>query len=273
MSTSLPCPARIPAHLGSLRGLACALLVAALSFSFGGCNSNDEYAVVVSWAVNGFAPTQAECDFHGIKSVRLTIPDGARKRTIEGECARSLVLASDGFQYGGFVSTEFFEYGAVYSYQLDMIGTNGEVLIPNSGTFVADWGQVVPVELPTLDFFAPVAVGGEIATVTGSFSVGADEDLAQACAAAGMNRVELWVYSVLDFEYAYPARALYAPCDSGVLDSGTPLLNPGEYYVTYVALDYESEQRFTVIEESDLISVYVDEPGNVPLTPWSFAAP
>jgi hypothetical protein len=116
-------------------------------------------------------------------------------------------------------------------------------------------------------------VGGEIATVTGSFTVGISTDLAQACAAAGINRVELWVYSVLDFDYQYYDRALFASCESGVLDSGTPLLNPGDYFVTYVALNYESELRFTVIEESDLISVQVLEPGNVQLDPFQFAGP
>lgn len=247
------------------------VLFAALSLNLVGCNDSQDYAVTVSWAVNGLAPTQAECDFHGIKSVRLTIPDGARNRTIEGDCARSLFL-TDGYQYGGFVSTKFFEYGSVYTYNLDMIGTNGEIITQASGTFIAHYSDETPVELPTLDYFAPLALGGEIATVTGSYAIAGNADLAQACATAGINRVELWVYSVLDFNYEYPVRALYAPCEAGTLDSGTPLLNPGDYYVSYVALNYVSEDSFTVVDESDLLSVYVEQPGSVQLDPWTFLA-
>ncbi|MFT3927996.1 MAG: hypothetical protein QM778_36045 [Myxococcales bacterium] len=236
-----------------------------------GCSSTDDYAVVVSWAVNGFAPSADDCDFYGIQSVRLTVQDGARKRTIEGDCGRTLTL-SDGYPYGGYVSTEWFVYGSVYSYQLDMIGTHGESLINAEGTFVADYGDVTPVELPTLDFFAPRAPGGEIATVTGSFSVGTGE-LAQDCAAAGINRVELWVYSVLDFDFEYPDRALFTTCDTGALDSGTPLLNAGDYQVTYVALNYTSETNYTVVQESDPIPVLVEQAGAVQLPAVSFTAP
>jgi hypothetical protein len=253
-----------------------ALLLTALGTSagLGGCGSgSNDYAVVVSYVVNGLAPTPEECAAQGIKSVRLTVESGSRRRSVENACGETSIFLSDGYEYGGFLTTDWFEYGALYRYNLDMLGVNGDVLIPGSGTFTAYYDDITPVELPTLDFFAPRTPGGEIATVTGSFTVGSGPDLTQACAAAGINRVELWVYSVLDELGEYYDRALYAPCDTGVLDSGTPLLNPGDYWVSYVAMNYVSETNYTVIEESDPISVQVLEPGTVALEPHAFAGP
>jgi len=252
------------------------LLASALCASMGlaGCGSgHDDYAVIVSYVVNGLAPTADECAIQGIKSVRLTIDSGSRTRTIESACGESTIFLDDGYEYGGFRTTPWFEYGVLYRYELEMLGANGEVLIPGSGTFVADYLDVTPVTLPTLDFFAPRTPGGEIATVTGSFSVGTNPDLAQACADAGINRVELWVYSVFDEQGEYYDRALYTSCDAGTLNSGTPLLNPGDYWISYVALNYTSETQFVVVEESEAVSVQVLQPGNVDLAPYQFAGP
>jgi hypothetical protein len=250
------------------------LLGACSGLTLVGCGSGeDDYAVVVSYVVNGLAPTPEECAFQGIKSVRLTVESGATRRSVESACGESAVFLDDGFEYGGFLTTEWFEFGALYRYQLDMIGVNGEVLIPGSGTFSADYVNFTPVQLPTLDFFAPRAPGGEIATVTGSFTVGSGGDLAQTCAAAGINRVELWVYSVLDGQGEYYDRALYAPCEEGTLDSGTPLLNPGDYFVSYVGLNYVSETNYTVVEESEPVPVTVLQAGNVALDPYAFGGP
>ena len=238
-----------------------------------GCSSNNDYAVAISYAVNALPPTADECAFYGIASVRLTIPDGAQKRTLESPCGSRTIFLSDQYEYGGFISTEYFDYGTVYRYELDLIGTHGEQLIQGKGTFRADYGNEVPVELPTLDYFAPRVEGGEIATVTGSFSVGNGGDLAQACAALGINRVEVWVYSALDTYDEFPDRALFASCDAGTLDSGTPLLNAGDYWISYVALNYESEANYTVVDQIDPISVQVFEPGSVQLPPAQFAGP
>jgi hypothetical protein len=250
----------------------CALLLTLAGLGVTGCSNTSDYAVVISWAVNGFAPTQEVCDFHGIKSVRLTIPDGAEKRTVEGRCADTLTL-SDGYDYGGFVTTEWFEFGAVYSYQLQMIATNGDIIIADSGTFRAEYNDYTPVELATLNFFAPRQPGGEIASVTGSYSFAGTPDLAQACNDKRVNRVELWVYSVLDFDYQFPDRALFNECPVGTLDSGPPLLNPGDYLISYVALDYTSEASFQVVQELDPIPVVVDQAGTVELPHAEFSIP
>jgi hypothetical protein len=256
------------------RYLASLLAFASSSLALAGCGSGtDDYAVVVSYVVNGLAPTQEECAFQGIKSVRLTVESGATRKSVESACGESTVFLDDGYEYGGFVTTEWFEFGALYRYQLDMIGVDGQVLIPGSGTFAADYYDVTPAQLPTLDFFAPRTPGGEIATVTGSFTVGAGGDLAQSCAVAGINRVELWVYSVLDGTGEYYDRALYAPCETGTLDSGTPLLNPGDYFISYVGLNYVSETNYTVVEESEAVPVTVLQAGNVALDPYVFGGP
>ncbi len=275
MSSFLASPGPAACRLFSLaraRSLLVPMLCASLGLTACGAGDND-YAVIVSYVVNGLAPTSEECALQGIKLVRLSIDSGTRTRTLESECGESSIFLDDGYEYGGFRTNQWFEYGVLYRYELEMIGVNGEVLIPGSGTFVADYGNVTPVILPTLDFFAPRTPGGEIATVTGAFSVGETPDLAQACADAGINRVELWVYSVFDEAGEYYDRVLYTPCDAGTLDSGTPLLNRGDYWISYVALNYTSEAQFVVVEESEAIPVQVLEPGNVALPPHQFTGP
>ncbi len=243
------------------RWLSCLAVVAwvGCGTALSGCG-DDLYPVVVSWAVNGLAPTAEVCERYDIDRVVLTVHDGARDRTMEADCASSLFL-SDGYEYGGFVTTDSFEYDVTYVVQIDMLASDGTAIISHKTSFNTGSYDVTPVELNTLDFLSPF---GNIAAVTGAFSVGSG-DQAQACADAGINRVELWVYSVLDFDLEAPAAVLYADCESGVLDSGPPLLDFGDYQVTYVALDYQSEEELTVIEESEPIPVYVDAEGVVDL--------
>lgn len=236
-----------------------------------GCG-DDLYPVTVTWVVNGLAPTAEACERYGIERIVLTVRDGAQDRTIEGDCEASVFL-SDGYEYGGFVTTDSFDYDVVYPYQVEMVGPSGSAIIQLKGTFSALRGDVTPVELPSLDLLAPLGEDGlgtdAVATITGTFSVGSGNQ-AEACENAGIERVELWVYSVLDFDFESPARVLFAPCEEGVLDSGDPLLDYGDYQVTYVALTAVSGDDFEVVEESEAISVYVDQAGVLDLPAVKF---
>jgi hypothetical protein len=255
-----PCSRSLARGLASIprslaRGLASTTACLAL-LSAVGCGE-DQYALVPSWAVNGLAPSQETCDLYGIETVRLTIKDGAQTRTIDGACARALFL-SDGFEYGGFITTKSFDYDIVYPYWVDMLDRDGKQIIGFNGSVSADYGDVTPVELPTLELFSP---RGNVATVTGSYSFDTG-DLAQACDAAGIETVELWVYSVLDYDLETPDRTLPGgACASG--QPGPAMLDIGDYQIYYVALD----ANLNVVTSSEGQSVYVDGTSTVSLEP------
>jgi hypothetical protein len=249
-------------HPGFARGQTRALGLA-LGTLLGGCADDDRYALVTSWAVNAQAPSAEVCAREGVAQVRLTLQDGARMRTIESDCTRSLELR-DGYRYGGFVTTRALAFDVTYRYRVELLRRDGSAVLDHTGSVFAHRGDVTPVELPTVEVFDPL---GDAAPVVGSFSVGAG-DPAELCAKASVNRVELWVYSALEDTTSPdtpPVHALYGDCASGELVSNGPLLALGDYQITYVALDYQSEAHYSVVDESAAIPVSVDAPRTVTL--------
>jgi hypothetical protein len=247
------------------------LLSAVVAASCAGCADDDKYALAVPWAVNAIAPSAAVCQREGIDHVRLTIVDGARMRTIDSDCSRSIEL-SDGYRYGGFVTTKSLDYGVTYPYRVELLDAHGKAIVHDEGSVEARRGDVTPVELPTVQVFDPL---GSDAIVKGSYSVGRG-DAADLCARAGVNRVEMWVYSALDDVTSpdtEPVRALYGECASEKFDSGTPLLSLGDYQITYAALDYQSDGHYSVVKESDPIPVTVAKQGTVTLPKVDLALP
>jgi hypothetical protein len=229
-----------------------------------GCGDDDDrYAVVTSWAVNALAPTHAVCEREDIVRVRLTIMDGARERTIETACTRSHELR-DGYRYGGFVTTRVFDFDVTYPFEVALLDARGKAVESQRGSIAAQRGDVTPLELPTLERFSPL---GDAAAVIGPFRVGGD-DPARRCEQAGVNRVEMWLYSAfedLTKTPPQPVRALHTDCALGRFDSRTPLLAVGDYQVVYAALDLRSTDDYRVVKRSDPISVTVERAGTLTL--------
>jgi hypothetical protein len=230
----------------NLQRLIAALLVGLL----GSCGQDDDdYDVAVSWLINGLAPDSELCDRYQVESVRLTLLDRDRNRTVESSCSDRVIL-SDSFEYGGFITNRDFEYELLYRYRVDMLDGNGDVVAGYEGSFEAFYDNVTPVELPTLELFEPI---GEDATLNGSFDVAPGPN-AESCAAAGIDAVEVWLASAADTRFEDPYVVLSAPCEAGELSSGEPLLALGDYQAKYVAVDEE----LRVIAESEEFSVLVD---------------
>jgi hypothetical protein len=229
------------------------------------CGSErDDYAVAPSWLINGMAPDEALCATYGVESVRLTIEGSQKDRTLEAACSDRIVL-SDGFEYGGFVTTESFDYDKPYRYQVDMLDAQGESIAGYSGSFQAQFGDLTPVELLPLELFWPQ---GDQASLAGSFTLDG-QNLAKDCESAGIAHVEIWVASVTDPELVDAQPVLSSACSAGKLESDGPVLAIGDYQAKYVALDAEDR----VVTESEVFSVFVDEPLEVTLPPVRLSAP
>jgi hypothetical protein len=238
------------------------LLAISLCLVVSAC-SDDEYAVAVSWLINGLPPDDTACEENGVESVRLTIVGHERDRTLEADCSSTIFL-SDGFDYGGFITTESFKYDRVYNYKVDMLDANGNVVVGYDGQFEALLGDFTPVELLTLELFDPF---GDLGAVMGSFTLG-EGDLAENCALAGIDTVELWVASATDPDFVDAEILHAADCSAGEIGGLEPVLAFGDYNIKYVALQGSRVQR-----ESESFAVLVDGPFDFTLDEWVLPSP
>jgi hypothetical protein len=240
--------------------LAAACSVAATS---AGC-SEDGYAVAASWLINGLPPDEASCTLQGVQSVRLTVSSNGREQSLEADCAERIFL-SDGFDYGGFITNESFDYDRNYTYQVDMLDARGEVIAGYNGSFRAEYGDFTPVELPPLELFQPI---GDVAALVGSFAVGAGP-LSETCALAGIDAVELWMASATDLDFVDPVIVHAADCEAGEVGSDEAALAYGDYQVKYVAVDKE----LNVLQESEPFALLVDGEALFTLDRVTFSVP
>jgi hypothetical protein len=200
----------------------------------------------------------------GVARVRFTVRGGDREKSLEADCNERIFL-SDGFDYGGFITNESFDYGRKYTYQVDMLDTRGEVIAGYSGSFRAEYGDFTPVELPPLELFQPT---GDMAALVGSFEVG-DGPLSETCAQAGIDAVELWVASATDVKFVDPVVIHTADCETGEVGSDEAALAYGDYQVKYVAVD----ARLNVLQESEEFALLVDGEALFTLDPVTFSVP
>jgi hypothetical protein len=223
------------------------LLLLAFSLALGaGCRFGigNDYAVTVTWLINGTAPSPELCRAQGVDQIRFTVLGPGKERALYADCEEQVLLESDGFYYGGFVSTRSFEHDVRYRYRVEMIDRQGKV-VQNAGytdTFEVSWGDELPWVLVPLELFSPE---GTLAGVRGEWTFERRKANAADCMALGAVTVAIDVASSTDPEFQDSFEIVRADCATGTVVSDGPALAEGEYYVRYVALDADDE----VVEE------------------------
>jgi hypothetical protein len=250
-----------------LSSFAAAWSSAACSF-----DSGHDYAVTVTWLINGTAPSEELCDAQGVERVRFTVRSPSKRRTLEASCDDRVVLASDGLPYGGFITTQSFDYGVAYDYEVEMLDRAGNPL-PDLGygdTFVVYYGDEVPWALAPLELWDPGR--GAIASVFGSWTINGRPPDATSCAAVDADEVAIEVASSTDADFADFHEVAFASCADGELDSREAVLAEGEYVARYVLFSADDTrlQEIPLVDGDQLISHHVFQAGELPIDPVDF---
>ncbi|MDB4972764.1 MAG: hypothetical protein JWN48_1105 [Myxococcaceae bacterium] len=233
--------------LGSV-GLCCLPWVA-------GCSSNADrdYQVAVPWTINGMVPDPGLCQEQRIARGRFEVTTGSGKplKTLEGDCAGTVTL-SDGFDYGGFLTTRSFDWDRTYNYSLSLVDAAGNpVSTPGRGSFRVGFDEADIYELSFLDFLNPA---GTVAGFSGEWSVRTNPDLVASCAAERISKVRILVASALDTELVDATPIGEANCAEGKFVSNGKVLATGDYLFQYVAVS----EGGNVVEAGNSIPAKVD---------------
>ena len=228
-----------------------------------GCtfDTDDDYAVVPSWAINGLVPTDEECAAFGVDHVEFRLTRPKTTRVLTASCSEAIEYddGTDTVQLGGFVTSAHFEFGRTYEYEISLVDKNGKVVhgARAAGSFQVYASDAVPWLLHPVEIFEPQ---GDVASYSGAWSVGAS--LEEGCAELGIEKVGLFATSDFDLDLEREVQlGELVPCTDGLITSGGPALAFGRYLVRYVAFD----ARNAVVDETDYIVVEVDQPGDVAL--------
>jgi hypothetical protein len=249
----------------------CACLLA-LSSSCG-FGAGRDYAVTVTWLINGTAPSLSLCQANGVDRIRFTVRTPSKKLTLEAPCESSISLADpdtgDLLPYGGFTTTNSFNYEVSYRYEVAMLDRNGN---PLSGLRYEDSFQIYsndeqPWPLRPLELFAPL---GDTASVDAQWDIAGAAPTSASCASLGASEVAIDVASSTDYDFVDSVEVARAECVDGRLVTQAGVLAEGEYWVRYVALDAKGD---------DLQSVYADDlyqvsaPGQLEVQAINFELP
>jgi len=214
------------------------LLAGALAF-VSGCafDSGHDYGVQVTWLINGTAPDAATCKAMGVDRVRFTVTSSAKKRVLDAPCdsTESIWVNGNFEDYGAFTTTDSFDYGVTYKYEVAMIGNDGEVVdgVRYADTFQVFYGDELPWALAPLELFAP---GGDIASLYASWTIdGKSADVA-LCEQLGASYVAIDVASSTDQDFVDYVEMARESCDTGEIVTSDPVLTYGQYLLRYVAL-------------------------------------
>ena len=235
-----------------------------------GFEPGHDYAVTATWLINGLAPTPELCAAYGIANVRLTVSTPGADRVLEAPCTNLVGIWDEAYgdyvDYGGFVTTEAFDYSVIYGYTLEMLDAGGKRLegLWYKDNFQAYYSDPIPLVLAPLELLAPE---GDEVSVSAAWSV-AGADLEQGCSELGIETVALWVTSRTDLLFDDALEIAAAPCSDGAYASEGPVLALGHYLMKYVAFD----PRGAVVEEGQAIEVLSDQPGDVLLSRARFGA-
>src|SRR5688572_16196479 len=98
------------------------LFCASLPLFAAACGFSDEgdYAVIPSWLINGVAPDEQQCAEFGADRVEFRVLNGRHQRVLEGYCEEAVEF-EDGDLYGGFITTNSFDYAQTYEYELRLL--------------------------------------------------------------------------------------------------------------------------------------------------------
>jgi hypothetical protein len=251
------------------------LACAALASAGGSCSydAGHDYAVTVTWLINGTAPDQELCDAQGIDRIRFTVHGPNKTHSLEAACKSSVTLASDNLPYGGFISTVAFDFGVSYDYDVEMLDSSGKPVddLNYSDTFQVLYEDPVPWVLAPLELWDP---GREpVASVYGSWTIDGKRPDATSCAQLGAGDVVIDIASSTDADFQDYYELARASCADGAFDSrGDPLLGEGEYVARYVLLDKNDDplQEIPLVDRDQLIAHVVDEPGELKFDPVDF---
>jgi hypothetical protein len=213
------------------------LLLLAFALTLGaGCGVGSDYAVTVTWLINGTAPSRELCESQGVDRIRFTVLSPGKERSLYADCDSRVTLAVDGLDYGGFVSTNSFSYGTSYRYRVDMVDANGGTVAGASYTdsFVVDYGDEEPWVLTPLELFSPF---GDLAGVSGEWTIAGQKASLDACQKLGAVSVAIDFASSTDLDFVDAVPIVQADCAEGLVFSDGAVLDEGEYNVRYVALD------------------------------------
>jgi hypothetical protein len=249
-----------------MRVRSCLLLALAAAPAATGCSLDNDYAVTVTWLINGTAPSAALCRDQGVDRVRFTVLGGDNRRTIEAPCTDSLTL-EDGYRYGGFDSTSSFEYGVRYDYRVEMLDAAGRPLpdVSYEYEFTVFANDPQPFVLAPLELFAP---GGTMAALDAVWGIEGRSANQADCDRLGATTVAIDVASSTDFDFEDTVEVARGDCADGFIETGEGVLAEGEYNVRYVALDEDDK----LVQEVRLEDEYyaVDQPGTLELTGVDF---
>jgi hypothetical protein len=230
-----------------------------------GCGVGSDYAVTVTWLINGTAPSSSLCSAQGIDRVRFTVLGPGKERSLYADCDAQ-VLLDDGYYYGGFVSTESFEYDVRYRYRVEMLDEHGDVVqdAGYSDTFEASYGDYLPWVLTPLELFSPT---GRVAGVSGTWTIEGRKANPTDCERLGAVSIAIDFASSTDSYFEGALEIVRADCATGSVISDGAVVSEGEYNVRYVALDENNEVISEVIAEPLYV---VQEPGTLKIDAADF---
>jgi len=233
------------------------LLSACLLMFLSSCSTGQDYAVTVTWLINGTAPSLALCRANGVDKIRFTVQTPSKRRTLESPCESTVSLmdpeTGDYLPYGGFITTESFNYEVSYRYEVTMLDRNGAPL-PNlsyEDSFQVYADDEQPWPLRPLELFAPL---GELAVLDAQWDIAGSAPTAASCAQLGATEIAIDVASSTDYDFVDPVEVARASCVDGRLVSDGRVLAEGEYWIRYVALDAE-ERELQFVYAEDLYQV------------------
>jgi hypothetical protein len=235
-----------------------------------GYDAGGDYAVSVTWLINGIPPSRQQCEDYGIDRIRFRVKSRSHDRTLEAPCT-DLVTLSDGFDYGGFDTTFAFSYDTSYEFEVSMLTASGRVAtlqgseLSYSDRFRISDRYASYYELRPLELFSPF---GDVADVVGSYTVLRKPASEEVCSDAGIAKVYLDLASATDPDFADYQELGQVDCAEGVIQSGGALA-VGEYFIRYVAVDGSDEILSTQVPVDDAgnFQIYrVDSPGTLQVT-------
>jgi len=247
------------------RALVSLLVACFATWGSTGCTlgPSGDYQVAVSWLINGTTPTADLCAEQRIARFRFEVRTGGGRvlKTHEADCASTTRLG-DGFEYGGYLSSAFFEWETEYFYTLTPVDASGNALSDSAeSSFSLYYGEGDIYDLVPLDFLQPV---GSVASLAGEWSIGSNlvDDLVSACARRGIKTVRMMASSGLDKELLDAVQLGEAPCGDGKFASGTNVLARGSYNFFYEAVS--TGDSTVAISEATQILVADAKPVVVP---------
>lgn len=242
-------------------------------FSSCGFGAGRDYAVTVTWLINGTAPSLALCQANGVDRIRFTVRTPSKTLTLEAPCESSIGLAdpetNESIPYGGFTTTDSFNYEVSYRYEVAMLDRNGARLsgLSYEASFQIYSNDEQPWPLRPLELFAPL---GDTASVDAQWDIAGSAPTSASCASLGASEVAIDVASSTDYYFDDAVEVARAACVDGRLVTEQRVLAEGEYWIRYVALDANGDDLQSV-EAEDLYQV--SAPGQLEVEAIDFSLP